>query len=162
MEFESSGGTKVTVNTDAYDTLGRGRPRCSTSGVVPGALASVAGMVHTHDVTSVGDVVRKRYVSWDQGEPEREWAGLELLSREAPGLAPVPIGREHDDGRPVVVMSFVPGEPLGHPVTPAQERGLADALRRLFAVPVPPELEERANGPGGDAHQRDRSAGRGP
>lgn len=104
-------------------------------------------MVHTHDITVTGEVVRKCYVSWDEGEPEREWAALELLAREAPGLAPAPIGRETQDGRPVVVMSVVAGEPLGQPVTPMQQEGLANALRRLFAVPVPRELEERANGP---------------
>ena len=104
-------------------------------------------MVHTHEVTVVGDVVRKRYVSWDDGEPEREWAALQLLAHEAPGLAPAPIGRETQDGRPVVVMSLVLGEPLGHPVTPTQQEGLANAMGRLFAVPVPAELEERANGP---------------
>jgi len=47
-------------------------------------------MVHTHDVTVLGDVVRKVYVSWDEGEPEREWAALQLLAREAPGPSPYP------------------------------------------------------------------------
>lgn len=104
-------------------------------------------MVHTHDITVTGDVVRKRYVAWDRGEAEREWAGLQLLAREAPGLAPAPIGREVGDGRPVVVMSRVAGEPLGGLVTTTQQEGLIAALRRLFAVRVPTELGERANGP---------------
>jgi hypothetical protein len=56
-------------------------------------------------------------------------------------------GRHTHGGRPVVVMSLVPGEPLGHPVTPARQQGLVVALRRLFAVPVPRDLRERANGP---------------
>lgn len=109
--------------------------------------ASVIGMVHTHDITVTGDVVRKRYVSWDEGEPEREWAALQLLAREAPGLAPEPMGRESQGGHPVVVMSRLPGEPLSGGITPAQHRALVDALRRLFAVPVPGDLDERANGP---------------
>lgn len=104
-------------------------------------------MVHTHDITITGDVVRKRYVAWDKSEPDREWAALQLLTREAPGLAPEPIGREIEDGRPVVVMSLVTGEPLSGRLSVDQERALVEALRRLFAVPVPAGLEERANGP---------------
>ena len=104
-------------------------------------------MVHTHDVVIEGDVVRKAYVSWDKGEPDREWAALQLLAGEAPGLAPEPIDRDTQDGRPVVVMSRVPGEPLAGDLTPAQQAGLVDALRRLFAVPVPEDLPERANAP---------------
>lgn len=104
-------------------------------------------MVHTHDITISGDVVHKRYVAWDRGEPEREWAALELLARKAPGLAPAPIERTTQDGRPVVVMSLLPGRPLTGDLAPAQQGGLADALRRLFAVRVPEGLAERANGP---------------
>lgn len=114
---------------------------------VAGVVASVTAMAHTHDITVTGDVVRKCYVSWDGGEPEREWAALQLLAREAPGLAPAPVDREARDGRPVVVMSLVPGAPMTADVTPAQQGALVTALRRLFAVPVPPGLEERANGP---------------
>lgn len=32
-------------------------------------------------------------------------------------------------------------------LTPTQQQAFADALRRLFAVPVPDGLAERANGP---------------
>lgn len=104
-------------------------------------------MAHTHDVTVGGDVVRKRYVSWDDGEPEREWSALQHLALEAPDLAPSPLDRAVEDGRPVVVMSLVAGEPLGGRLSVAQEQGLAEAMRRLFAVPVPGELAERANAP---------------
>ncbi|UUZ60024.1 aminoglycoside phosphotransferase family protein [Nocardioides sp. B-3] len=102
--------------------------------------------MHTHDVTVTGEVVRKCYVSWDDREPEREWAGLVHLSRESPGPAPTPIAREVEDGRPVVVMSLVPGEPLTGTLSAAQSKAFADALRRLFAVPVPEDSAERANG----------------
>lgn len=44
----------------------------------------------THDVTVVGRRVVKHYRSWDEGEPEREWAGLTLLHRFAPGWLPSP------------------------------------------------------------------------
>lgn len=103
--------------------------------------------MHTHDVTITDDLVRKCYVSWDDGEPDREWAALQHLAREAPDLTPAPIGRETRDGRPVVVMSLVPGEPLGGELSANQLRGFGEALRRLFAVLVPEGLGERANGP---------------
>jgi len=104
-------------------------------------------MVHTHDVTISAGAVRKVYVSWDEGEPEREWAALVLLDREAPGLAPRPLGRDEQAGRPVVVMSELPGRPLTDVVSVKQQRGLVDALRRLFAIEVDDRLAERANGP---------------
>ena len=53
--------------------------------------------MHTHDVTITDDLVRKCYVSWDDGEPDREWAALQHLAREAPDLTPAPIGRETRD-----------------------------------------------------------------
>jgi aminoglycoside phosphotransferase (APT) family kinase protein len=104
--------------------------------------------VHTHQLTVDGDVVRKRYVSWEAAEAEREWRGLELLAAHAPGLAPVPLSRGSEDGAPVVVMARVPGEPLGTaPLTGPQVDALAASLRRLFAVPLPHDLPERALGP---------------
>lgn len=104
--------------------------------------------MHTHRLTVDGDVVRKRYVSWADGEADREWRGLGLLDAHAPGLAPVPLGRETEAGAPVVVMGRVPGEPLGSaPLTAPQVEALADALRRLFAVPLPDDLPERWMGP---------------
>lgn len=104
-------------------------------------------MPHTHDVEIRRDEVRKTYVSWGEGEPDREWAALELLSRCAPGLAPAPISRTEVDGRPVVVMSRVAGSPLAGRLTPTQARGLSAALRRLFDVPVPEGASVRANDP---------------
>ena len=91
--------------------------------------------VHTHRLTFDADVVRKRFVSWDDGEADREWAGLVALAQHAPGLAPRPIERELDGDAPVIVMSRVPGEPLGEaPLTPDQADALTTALRRLFAA----------------------------
>ncbi|WP_134765615.1 aminoglycoside phosphotransferase family protein [Nocardioides sp. 1609] len=102
--------------------------------------------MHTHALRIGVDVVRKRYVSWDDDEADREWTGLTALAEHAPGLAPVPIAREVEDGAPVVVMSRLPGEPLGGAPVPAQAvAGLAVALRRLFAVPV--AGRERVYGP---------------
>jgi aminoglycoside phosphotransferase len=104
--------------------------------------------VHTHRLTMDGDVVRKRFVSWSDGEAKREWAGLTTLARHVPGLAPAPISQEIEDGEPVVVMSRVPGSPLGSkPLTIAQIAALTTALRRLFSAPAALDAEERAFGP---------------
>lgn len=105
-------------------------------------------MTSTHDLSIDTDLVRKRFVSWARGEPDREWDGLTALDRLAPGLAPRPIRRETDDGAPVVVMSRVPGEPLGgERVTAAQTRALATSLQRLFAATPDAGLPEREFGP---------------
>ena len=82
--------------------------------------------MHTHRLTFDGDVVRKQYVSWSKGEADREWAGLVALARHAPGLAPTPVARQVEGGAPVVVMSRVPGAPLGaDPLSPVQVEALA-------------------------------------
>lgn len=107
---------------------------------------------HTHDVV-VGDTeVRKRFVSWERGEADREWSCLTLLDRHAPGVAARPLRRELDDGAPVVVMERLPGEPLGAaPLTTDQTAALGAALRRLYDVPleaaVAAGLGERGHGP---------------
>jgi len=67
----------------------------------------------THQLTFTQDRVVKRFRCWDRGEPEREWAGLWLLHRYVPGLAPQPLHQYVDDGAPVIVMSRVRGQPLG-------------------------------------------------
>lgn len=50
----------------------------------------------THSLTFAGDRVVKRYRSWDRGEPDREWGGLSLLHRYAPGTAPQPLSRRSE------------------------------------------------------------------
>ena len=113
----------------------------------PGRLGTLM-VVHTHQIMIRGDVVRKVYVSWDRDEPGREWAGLTTLARHLPGLGPAPISRGREAGAPVVVMSRVPGTPLGSTrLTPTQIDALAEALRRLFSAPVDPGIPERAFGP---------------
>lgn len=104
--------------------------------------------VHTHRLTIEGGVVRKRFVSWGDGEADREWEGLTALARHAPGLAPAPIAREVHEGAPVVTMSRLPGIPLGSsPLAPRQVHALGVALRRLFAAPADAAAAERAFGP---------------
>lgn len=106
----------------------------------------------THDLTFTGSEVRKRYVTWDRGEADREWACLTLLAEHAPGLAPRPLRRETEDGAPVVVMERLPGEPLGQAaLIPEQSQSLGRALRRLYDVPLEAvraaRMTERLYGP---------------
>ena len=104
--------------------------------------------MHTHHLDISDDEVRKRFVSWSDGEADREWAGLVALDRHAPGLAPRPITRDTENGAPVIVMSRLPGEPLGDsPITPQQLEALTASVRRLFSVPVSACVPERAWGP---------------
>lgn len=91
---------------------------------------------HTHDVAVGSSLVRKRYTSWGDGEPDREWMCLSLLAEHAPGVAPRPLARVDEDRRPVVIMERVPGEPLTvGPVSPRQLAELGRALQAVYAVP---------------------------
>lgn len=106
----------------------------------------------THDLTFTDNEVRKRYVSWDRGEADQEWACLTLLAEHAPGVAPRPLRRETADGGPVIVMERLPGEALGGaPLTGVQITSLGRALRRLYDVPLDSlrsaGLRERRYGP---------------
>jgi aminoglycoside phosphotransferase (APT) family kinase protein len=104
----------------------------------------------THRVQVGPDSVAKTYLSWARGEPDREWHGLTLLAEHAPGLAPVPLGREVRDGAPTVVMSRLPGVELGPgPLTADATTALGAALRRLYDLPatVLTGLPERVWGP---------------
>jgi Ser/Thr protein kinase RdoA (MazF antagonist) len=106
----------------------------------------------THDLTFTATEVRKRFVSWDRGEADREWACLTLLAEHAPGVAPRPIRRDTADGSPVVVMERLPGKPLGDAaLTALQTASLGQALRRLYAVPLDAihaaGIGERQSGP---------------
>jgi len=90
----------------------------------------VPGSTHNLDIGATQVV--KRFRSWDRGEPDREWRGLTLLQSYAPGLAPEPIARRSEDGRPAVVMSRLAGVPLGSRLlSDRQLDDLADALETL-------------------------------
>jgi aminoglycoside phosphotransferase (APT) family kinase protein len=115
-------------------------------------VAGVPPRTHTHDLSFTDTEVRKRFVSWDRGEADREWGCLSLLAEHAPGVAPRPLRRETQDGAPVVVMERVPGLPLGGaPLTGLQTDALGRSLRRLYDVPLASllaaGLEERLYGP---------------
>lgn len=109
-------------------------------------------MVQSTHRLDIGECeVAKTYVDWANGEPDREWQALTLLHRCAPGLAPRPLRRGTGEGRPFVVMSRVPGKPLGDaPLTQAQVAGLGEAMRRIYRS-VPRDaldaLAERTLGP---------------
>jgi aminoglycoside phosphotransferase (APT) family kinase protein len=83
-------------------------------------------------------VVIKRYLHSGGGEALREWRALRLLTEHAPRLAPEPISADLDASPPAIVMSLLPGEPLGRrPLAPAQEDALAIAIGRLWqSVPA--------------------------
>jgi hypothetical protein len=110
--------------------------------------------VVTHQVTvdHEGQVVVKRYVDSQRGEPAREWRALQLLAEHAPRLAPEPISADLDASPPCIVMSLLPGEPLGgRPLTAPQEGALAVAVGQLWqavpvelVAPVPGEVDTRA------------------
>lgn len=91
----------------------------------------------THDVVMGPAEVSKRFVSYADGEAEREWDCLNLLWRHAPGIAPRPLRREVSDGHPVVVMSRIAGEPLRRgPLTDLQTKSLGQTLRALYDIPL--------------------------
>jgi hypothetical protein len=86
----------------------------------------------THDLTIGVSEVTKRFTSWQRGEAAREWEALTALADRAPGLAPRPLRRTVEAGRPVVVMSRLPGIPLGDRLlTPSQVIAVADAMTEL-------------------------------
>lgn len=95
---------------------------------------------------------------FDGHEARREWQALNLLARYAPGLAPEPIRADPDADPPVIMMSRVPGEPLGtRPATVAQVDAIAAAFHRLhYAIPVT-VLDTLEPAPGGPRFLRDRT-----
>jgi hypothetical protein len=100
----------------------------------------VTVLATTHHIAQDAETVTKTFRLRHGDEADREWSALTLLDRHAPGLAPEPVERPVCDGAPVVVMSRLPGLPLGHaPLTDAQTAGLAAALNLLHAA-VPPDV----------------------
>jgi hypothetical protein len=136
-------------------------------------------VTHQVSVDHEGRVVVKSYIDSRRGEPAREWRALQLLAEHAPRLAPEPISADLNGSPPSIVMSLLPGEPLGgRPLTAAQEGALAVAVGQLWqavpvelVTPVPGEADTRAElvrmvhdwlasvDPGPDAAVRDALAG---
>ena len=96
--------------------------------------------MRTHEISvdPDRDIVVKRFLAADRGEPAREWRALTLLAEHAPGLAPEPIRADLAADPAVIEMSLLPGEPLGGgPLTPNQESALVRAMGQLWqSVPV--------------------------
>jgi len=91
----------------------------------------------THDVSFTDTEVRKTFLSWADGEADREWRCLNLIWEHAPGIAPRPLRRETVNGHPVVIMERLRGDPLGlKPLTAEQTESLGQALRCIFDTPV--------------------------
>lgn len=96
----------------------------------------------THDVVFGDGTAVKRFRSADHDEPRREWRALTLLARYAPGLAPEPVSADLDGAPPVVVMSRLPGQPLGgSPLCDNQLDAAAAAMNRLHHAVPPRELD---------------------
>ncbi len=53
-------------------------------------------VTHQVSVDHEGQVVVKRYVGSQRGEPAREWRALRLLAEHAPRLAPEPVSADLD------------------------------------------------------------------
>ncbi|MFK3679172.1 aminoglycoside phosphotransferase family protein [Microbacterium sp. NPDC090218] len=91
----------------------------------------------THDLSFTDAEVHKRFLSWSDGEADREWDCLSVIWQHAPGVAPRPLRREESNGHPVVIMQRLPGSALGHePLSVAQTRSLGRTLRRIYDIPV--------------------------
>lgn|ERR1022692_255021 len=93
----------------------------------------------THGAVFEDGTVVKRLRHWGHDEPRREWQALNLLARFAPGLAPEPVRADLTADPPEVVMSRLPGEPLGtRPAPDVEVDAIAEALSRLHhAIPSP-------------------------
>ena len=96
------------------------------------AQSPVGKISTTHDIEFDEDRVVKTFRTWERGEHLREWRGLNLLHQFAPGLGPEPISAELNAQPPRIVMSRVPGEPLGtRQATPEQVDALVIAIERM-------------------------------
>jgi Phosphotransferase enzyme family len=108
-------------------------------------------LTHQVSIDPGRQIVVKRFVQADRGEPAREWRALTLLAEHAPGLAPEPILADLAADPPVIEMSLLAGEPLGGgPLTPDQELAVVRAVGQLWqSVPVslvtPVENEENSD-----------------
>ncbi len=94
----------------------------------------------THEVSVFRTTVDKRFAAEEAGGAAREWDALTLLEAAAPGLAPAPIARRTGaDGAVTITMTRVPGRSLdAGPLSVRETEDVADALRRLHAVPPLP------------------------
>jgi hypothetical protein len=105
------------------------------------APAWLGGDVTDHKLSWTSDGrVRKQYRPNAGDLPEREWRALVLLHEYAPGLAPAPITADLAADPPSIVMSALPGKPLGgQPLSSSDLGAIATALDRLHTC-VPAQV----------------------
>ena len=82
-----------------------------------------------------GATVVKVFRRPTRGEAHREWTGLQLLERELPDRAPAPLRLDDTVAdAPVVVMTAIPGDPLGGAPSDAAVAGLVEAYAELHRL----------------------------
>lgn len=116
---------------------------------------------HTVSRTSDGRV-RKQYRPNPGEAPAREWRALQLLHEHAPGLAPEPLAADLEADPPYIVMSALPGTPLGgRPLSSPELRAISAALHEMHTCVPPAVLATIPAGTGWEAARariRDRLA----
>ncbi|HVX46500.1 MAG TPA: hypothetical protein VHC49_21580 [Mycobacteriales bacterium] len=106
---------------------------------------------HTVSRTSDGRV-RKQYRPNPGDAPVREWQALQLLHDHARGLAPEPLEADLHADPPYIMMSALPGTPLGgKPLSAADLRAMAVALDDLHSCVPQQVLDHVPAGTGWDA-----------
>lgn len=73
---------------------------------------------------------------------EREWVMLSLLARRGHPRVPEPVWHTFRSGRPAIIMTFVPGEPLSDAdLQPEQLDAITEALTDLYSI-TPADVPE--------------------
>jgi Phosphotransferase enzyme family len=98
----------------------------------------------THGVQVAVREVIKTFGPTYRDEARREWEGLRLLDRHAPGLAPAPRRFENAGDRAVgIAMSRLRGKSLGTDrLSPEQVAAVGEAMRTVFAAVPDAELAD--------------------
>lgn len=95
-----------------------------------------ARMSQTHGISIGKDQVRKRYADWARGEHRREWHVLQIVHTARPDLVPAPLDMDLGADPPWIMMSRLPGVPMGGVLAAEQLDALGVALLALWSVPV--------------------------
>jgi Ser/Thr protein kinase RdoA (MazF antagonist) len=91
-----------------------------------------AANTFTHDVSLSPHKVVKKFRTVGREEHLREWKALVLLQKYRAGIAPEPLWSDLEARPPVIVMSRLPGRPMGgSPLTKGQVRALAEAISQI-------------------------------
>ena len=94
----------------------------------------------THATETDAGVVVKRFQPGHHDGARREWSGLSLLQRHAPGLAPRPLREDLSGDVGEIAMEKLNGQPLrGLELSNTHLQALASAVNTLMTAP-PPKL----------------------